>query len=638
MSLPPIAEASDADIAAALAEANFPALTMAIAHLAGDAGMFGDRHKPDGMLLREDFAGIDEDARAEILDTALRVLGDYRDGRIQAIWRPDDAQLHSMLRFASGGDIGDEYLPMMIGELNLEGTDGYGIEWRKQPSAETLEEFQVLVIGAGMSGICAAYRLKEAGIPYTVVEKNPAVGGTWYENSYPGCKVDVPNHFYSYSFETQTDWPQYYSNRDQLHDYFEQCVDNFGIRDDIRFETEVVRASFDEADGCWHVELKTPEGGETLMVNAIVSAVGQLNRPKLPPIEGIERYEGPWFHSAYWDHSHDPVGKRVAVVGTGASSMQLCPEVAKVADRLLIFQRSPQWAAYSPDYDRDVSEQKQWLIDNVPFYANWYRFVLFWRTSDGMYAALVADPDWEHPERAMNAVNDMQREMFTAHIIDQVGGDEDLIAKALPDYPPMGKRMLIDNGWFKMLTRGNVDLIVDPVDEVVEKGIRTADGEVHEVDMIVYATGFHSHRFLWPMEIVGRSGRALNEVWGENARAYLGITVPDFPNLFCLYGPNTNLGHGGSIIFHTECQVRYTLRCLRELLEGGHRFLDCDQDVHDAYNDRVDAQHERMIWTHEGMTNWYRNAEGRVDTNSPWRLVDYWEMTLEPDPADYAWG
>ena len=178
---------------------------MAIAHLAGDPDLFGDRHKPNGMLLREDFAGIDEEARDEILSTALRVLSDYRDGRTPAAWRPDDEQLRAMLRFASGGDIGDEYLPMMIGELNLEGTDGYGIEWQERPPAESLEKFQVLVIGAGMSGICAAYRLKEAGIPYVVVEKNPAVGGTWYENSYPGCKVDVPNHFYSYSFETQTD-------------------------------------------------------------------------------------------------------------------------------------------------------------------------------------------------------------------------------------------------------------------------------------------------------------------------------------------------------------------------------------------------------------------------------------------------
>ena len=226
---------------------------------------------------------------------------------------------------------------------------------------------------------------------------------------------------------------------------------------------------------------------------------------------------------------------------------------------------------------------------------------------------------------------------MTAHLRAELGDDPELLAKCLPTYPPMGKRMLIDNGWYRMLTRPNVDLVVDEITEIDETGLVTADGAHHDADVIVYATGFDSHRFLAPMRIVGRGGEVLAERWGpDDARAHLGITMPGFPNLFCLYGPNTNLGHGGSIIFHTECQVRYALRCLREVIEGGHRSIEVTVEAHDAYNERVDAAHEAMIWTHPGMDTWYRNAAGRVTTNSPWRLVDYWAMTENPDPADHV--
>ena len=626
---------SDGTIAAALQEASPPALIAALVMLTGDPGIMRPEFLPSPLALREDSAGLDPEAIIELRELAFDLLRRLREGSLQPVPPLSRGQLARTMSFCAGEELSDDYVEMMLAEIHGGGTDDYGIAWRNRPSPSVLDGFRVLIIGAGMSGLCAAIRLDEAGIPYTIVEKNNAVAGTWFENSYPGCRVDVQNHFYSYSFEPNHEWPEFYSRRPELKAYFERCAQKYGVEERIRFSTEVEQAVYDETRAVWKVDLRTNDGSETIEVNAVISAVGQLNRPKIPDIPGLETFAGPVFHSARWQHEHDLTGKRVAVIGTGASAMQFAPELARDVDRLVIFQRSPQWAAPNPDYGRLVGDGMQWLLRNVPGYASWYRFLLFWRTADGLHASLQSDPEWPHPERSMNARNDMQRGILSQHIERELEGRPDLLEKAMPHYPPMGKRMLIDNGWFKMLRRDNVELVTIPVREVEPHAVVTETGQRHEVDAIVFGTGFQSHRFLWPMRIVGNGGAVLSEVWGEDPRAYLGITVPRFPNFFCLYGPNTNLGHGGSIIFHTECQVRYTLRCLRELLESAHTSMECRRDVHDTYNRLVDDAHGRMIWTHPGMATWYRNEQGRVTTNSPWRLVDYWKMTREPDPLDY---
>ena len=630
-----LAHCSDDTIDAALKEMSPPALLAALVTVTGDHSLLRPELRPSPLALREDTAGLSPEALATLRTLAAGLLRRYRDEGMPATPPLSREQLARTMSFCAGEDLSDDYVDMMLAELHGGTDDDYGISWRNKPAEQQLEKFRVLIIGAGMSGLCAAIRLDEAGIAYTIVEKNEGVAGTWFENSYPGCRVDVQNHFYSYSFEPNHDWPEFYSRRNELKTYFESCARKYGVAERIRFSTVVEQATYDEARAMWKVDLTTPDGPETIEVNAVISAVGQLNRPKLPDIAGLDRFKGPAFHSARWQHDHDLKGKRVAVIGTGASAMQFAPELAREVERLIIFQRSPQWAAPNPDYGRTVGDGMKWLLKNVPGYASWYRFLLFWRTGDGLHASLQTDPGWPHPERSMNARNDAQRAILTQHIEQVLGGRPDLLEKALPHYPPMGKRMLIDNHWFEMLCRDNIDLVTDPIREIESDAVVTENGQRQEVDAIVFGTGFQSHRFLWPMRIVGRGGVVLSEVWGENPRAYLGVAVPRFPNFFCLYGPNTNLGHGGSIIFHTECQVRYTLRCLRELLESAHSSMDCRPYVHEEYNDRVDAAHSRMIWTHPGMQTWYRNEEGRVTTNSPWRLVDYWKMTREPNPTDY---
>jgi len=404
-------DVDDDTLREALTEANPPALLAALVHLTGDPDLLRADLRPQPGHLREPEAGFTAEQLAELRALAFSVLSSYRgDGR-DLPPPPDEATITRTMNFCTGENIPQEYVPMMLGEMSLAANDTYGIEWHHRPSAEALAGFRVLIIGAGMSGICAAIRLQEAGIPYIVVEKNARVGGTWLENTYPGCRVDVQNHFYSYSFEPNHDWPEYYSRRADLQGYFEGCADKYAVREHIRFETEVVSARYDAEAKGWTIHLRQADGSEyDLKANAIISSVGQLNRPKMPGLRGLESFEGPTFHSARWEHQHDLTGKRVAVVGTGASAMQFAPELAEQVERLVIFQRSPNWANYSAEYAKQVSDNKKWLLKNVPYYSKWYRFILFWRTSDGAYPALQVDPEWPHPERSLNAANDMMRQ------------------------------------------------------------------------------------------------------------------------------------------------------------------------------------------------------------------------------------
>ena len=631
----PIRE-DDAFIARALESASIPTLMMSLVHLTGNSKLLRGPIRPARAQLGDVQGGLSAEDKAAVRDQALQALVAYRDRGCQLPAPPSPETVREMMSVMVGEPVPAEYVPMMLEEMALDGVDSRALDWEGL-ATEARQGLPILVIGAGMSGLLAAIRLEEAGIPYVVIEKNDAVGGTWYENSYPGCRVDVANHFYCYSFEPNHDWSEFFCQRGELHEYFEHCADKYGVRPHIRFETEVVQARFDEETSRWRVRVR-PKGGaeETLEAGALISGVGQLNRPRIPDLKGLGSFEGPAFHSAQWDHGVDLEGKRVAVIGSGASALQLVPEVAKRAGHLDVFQRSPAWMFPNSAYHRRVSEGTKWLLTHVPYYARWYRFLLFWPGSDGLLPSLVMDPDWPHPERSVNQANEVTRLAFTAYLEAQVGDDPELLAKVTPHYPPFGKRILQDNGsWLAALKRENVTLTTDGIAEITADAIVCQNGERHPVDVIIFATGFHANKFLWPVQIVGRGGAVLSERWGEHPRAYLGITVPDFPNLFCLYGPATNLAHAGSIIFHSECQVRYVMGCLNALLEGGHRAMDCKADVHDAFNARLDQALEKMVWSHPGMSSWYKNSEGHVTTTSPWRLVDYWSWTREPDLDDY---
>ena len=576
--------------------------------------------------------------RAEIRDRLAGLLIEHADGKRPLPPMPEGEALRAMLSTAAGEDVSEDYTAMMREDLDLSEPDPRGMVWQSPPEPARLEQFPVVIIGGGMSGVCAAIRLKEAGLPFTVIEKNPAVGGSWYENFYPGCGVDTPNHFYSYSFFPNHDWSHFFAKRDELWAYFERAADHYAIRDHIQFGTEVVSAIWSECDSDWTLTLRRAGGIEQqIKAKAIISAVGVLNRPKLPDIAGRENFAGKALHTAQWDNDFDWQGKRVAMIGTGASGQQVGPTIAPGAEKLTIFQRSPHWVVPNSNYFAEVSDGMKWALAHIPFFARWYRFQLFWAFADGLHASLKVDPNWDDGGKSINAKNARHREYMVRYLRSKLGENSALIDKVTPTYPPYGKRILIDNNWFEMLQRPNVDLETGRIARIVPEGIETEDGRRIELDAIIYATGFQASKVLAPMTIKGVGGKDIHDFWGpDDATAYLGTLVPGFPNFFMLMGPNTGLAHGGNVIFITECQVRYIMSALREVIESGASFADVKPEVHAAHVREVDALHAGMVWTHKGLTNWYRNDQGRVFALLPYRLVDYWKMTRTFSPEEYT--
>jgi 4-hydroxyacetophenone monooxygenase len=628
--------ASDDEIAAALAEAEIPPLLPALAYLTGDLSLLRDDLRPDPMLLALPQGGLTEDALATARQLALDTLIAFRDGGSQPAPLPTDADLLRIMEFAVGGEGMDAYLPLLEEELAFRGEDRRAPQWTKEALAPEVD-FRVAIIGAGMSGLVAAHRLQQAGIEFVILEKNSDVGGTWLENTYPGCRVDNPNHNYSYSFAQRHDWPLHFSTHDVLRAYFSRCADDFGLRPHIRFNTEVTSATWSDTDMRWTVETRGSSGETaTLEVNAVISAVGQLNRPSFPKIEGRDLFEGPAFHSARWDHSVDLRGKRVAVIGTGASAVQFIPEIAKDVGELVVFQRTPPWFGPTPDYHEEVPAGLKWLYANVPSYSEWNRFWIFWRMGDGVLENVRVDPAWTGDGGSVSATNDMVRLILGEYIRAEFKDRPDLLDQAMPNYPPGAKRMLRDNGvWAGALKRDNVRLVSEDISAITAKGVLTADGEEHQVDVLIYGTGFQASKFLAPMTVTGRGGVDLHEHWAGEPRAYLGVTVPGFPNFFCLYGPNTNIVINGSIIYFSECGTRYILDLVRLVLEGGQRALDVRGEVHDAFNESVDAENRAMAWGASDVNSWYKNDSGRVAQNWPFTLLEYWQRTAQADPADY---
>jgi 4-hydroxyacetophenone monooxygenase len=640
----PITESRET-IAGYLHELNTAALIMSIVHMTGSTRLLQELPTPRTI----DVVAANAESGEEVLEggftraqvdrvheEALKAIEDYRE-RGFTLPELDSAQLDTLYRYMCGRDVDDEYLEFIREEIALDGVDRRGLSFSDPELRQRAAEFPVVVIGAGMGGVLAGIRLGEAGIPYTVIEKNPGVGGTWYENRYPGCRVDVPGHSYSYSFAPNHDWSSHFPLADEIRAYYEHCAEHYGVMPHIRFRTEVVAAVFDEERQLWQVEIQDAEGKrETLTAAAVISAVGQLNRPKFPDIRGLDGFQGEVVHSGAWPKGLSLDGQRVAVIGSGASAFQIIPEMAKTSSKLTVFQRSPAWMFPNPGYHTPVGEGQKWALRKLPFYSKWYRFWLFYTSVEGVYDKTLMDPSWQRSD-SVSAANDEMRQALTAWIESQVQ-DPALLKKVLPTYPPFGKRILQDNGtYLEALQKDNVELVTEGIVSIEPNAVRTADGRLHEVDAIVCATGFHADRFLFPMKIVGRGGVELSDQWGEtNGRAYLGITVPNFPNLFCIYGPNTNLVVAGSIAHNCESQVTYILRCIELLLREGQHTVECRQEIHDAYNERVDAVNAGTAWGAPQVENWYKNDAGRVTANLPFRIIDYWKMTHRLHPEDYV--
>jgi 4-hydroxyacetophenone monooxygenase len=573
--------------------------------------------------------GMSEATLAEARSLALQHLMALRDAGDAPERSISSATLEHTIAFATGG--AHEHLRELIArELDIP-HDGGAPDWRFDEVAPG-REFRVAVIGAGMSGLLCAHRLRQAGVEFRVLEKGTEVGGTWLDNDYPGCRLDTPNFAYSYSFAQNPYWPHEFSERDAILSYYTTLADRFGVRDCIELETEVTSATYNHELGKWRLVSRNAQGNiSEHEFDAVISAVGQLNRASYPDLPGMDSFAGDAWHTAEWNHAVDLRGQRVAVVGTGASAYQVIPAIQPEVGALTVFQRNPPWMLPTPSYHNAISESHQWLLGSLPHYAAWHRFMQIWITVGGRWDLVRVDPEFEHPV-SVSAANEALRQALLRHLEAQYADRPELLSTQIPEYPPGAKRMLRDNGvWSAALKQPNTALETRSIAAVTPGGLRLEDGEELDFDVIIYATGFKAAEFLMPMKVVGANGLDLHEWWEGDARAYLGTSIPGFPNLFCMYGPNTNLVVHGSTILFAESSARYILQCLRSLLERGADAMAVKDVAFEAFNEMIDKENQLMAWGASQVSSWYKNDRGRVSQNWPLSLQEFVLMTEQPD-------
>jgi cation diffusion facilitator CzcD-associated flavoprotein CzcO len=479
----------------------------------------------------------------------------------------------------------------------------------------------IVIIGTGFAGLCMGIRFKQVGLDsFTILERAQAVGGTWRDNTYPGAACDVPSHLYSFSFEPNPRWTRQFAPQAEILDYLHHCTDKYGLGPHLRFNSPVSSARFDESAGEW---VLTVGDGEELRADIVVSGCGGLSRPSLPQLPGLADFQGKVFHSARWDHGHDLSDKTVAVIGTGASAIQIVPEIAPRVRKLHLFQRTPPWIL--PKDDRAIGERERKLYEALPS-AQWlHRQLIYWRLESR--APLFT--------RAPSILKLAER--LALRFLEQSIPDPTLRAKLTPDYVFGCKRVLLSNDFYPALNRPNVELVTDGIREVTREGLVTREGTARPVDTIILATGFQAAEAASPFPIRGRGGLQLEEAWRASAEAYLGTSVAGLPNLFFLAGPNTGLGHS-SMVFMLESQVQYVLDCIQTLQREGLGFLEVRKDVQERFNQRLHERLARTVWNVGGCASWYRTSNGKNTTLWPGSTLGFRWRTRRLALADYHVG
>ena len=615
----------------ALEEANIQTLLMVYVHLTHDSAMldiFANYIKPPFSVPNTE---IPDEYSQELRTKLLHVLTTPGAAREDD---PSDALMKRMMSVGVGEEVADEFLPLLFDQIGFKlPKPRKEIEGRTPPPTD----FKVLVIGAGMTGLAASLKLEEGGYEHIVIEKNPEVGGTWYENRYPGVGVDTPSHFYSYSFEITPEWSHYHPKGVDMQKYLLHVADKYDLRRNIRFNTEVVALRYDDAEAVWNVTVRGKDGTEEVIrANAVINAHGPVNRWKWPDIPGREEFQGKMMHTATWDPSVRIEGKRVGIIGTGASAAQLIGAIADQVSDLTVFMRTRYWSIYNPEINHEVSPGMKFALRYIPHFREWFRFRVYWFAADGLYANVVKDPEWPVDSPSVSAANEGARQWALAHLEAKFHDRPDLKEKLTPDFPIFSKRIILDAGWFDALKQPNVTLEDGGIECFTPKGIRTKDGKEYEFDIIVCATGFDVANMMGKLEIHGKGGRSLRDEWGnDDPRSYLGVTVPGYPNYFMTVGPNSAPNHAAGQNLISEAQVNYIIECLDWINESGARAVEPTQQAFEQWNREVEEQMKNMIWTHPRANSYYNNSTGRVFLSWPWRLVDLWNQTRGPAKENF---
>ena len=477
----------------------------------------------------------------------------------------------------------------------------------------------VLIVGGGFSGLCMAIKLREAGMnSFLLIEKSDDIGGTWYDNRYPGCACDIPSHLYSFSFDLSPDWSRMYPGQQEIHDYLKRCVERYELSPHIRLNTRFHEAVWDEAAGVWHAS-----AGEGMRIRArvLVSGIGGLHVPQYPKLKGMERFAGPKFHSSTWDHSVELEGKNVAVVGTGASAIQFVPQIAPRAGKLYLFQRTPPWIV--PRMDFAIPAKWKRRFQRFPFVMRAFRRYIFWRQEFRVLGFL-----------GNRFVRGKATEIATRHRERQIK-DPKLRAALTPNYELGCKRVLVSDDFYPTLTRSNVELVSEGIAEVREHSIVTTDGVERPIDVLIFGTGFRATEPLIGIRLVGREGVEIHDAWRERMSAYLGITVSGFPNLFLLLGPNTGLGHN-SVVLMIEAQVRYVMSCLSLLKGRKKNVLEVREETQKQFVADIHRRLQGTVWQSGGCHSWYQDQRtGENTTLWPGSVVAYVRRTRSASLADY---
>ncbi|MCB9032771.1 MAG: NAD(P)/FAD-dependent oxidoreductase [Chitinophagales bacterium] len=477
----------------------------------------------------------------------------------------------------------------------------------------------ILIIGTGFGGICMGIKLKEANNNnFIMLERDPELGGTWYANTYPGAECDVHSHLYQYSFEPNPNWKKMFGTQEEILEYTNHCVDKYNLRPNVHLSAEVNHAQYNEEDGTW--TLKTKQG-KTYHANKVIIAGGGLSRIAFPDIKGINSFKGEKFHSAQWNHDYDYSNKRVAIIGSGASAIQIVPAIAKKVKSLSVFQRTPSWVIPKPD--REISTVEKTLFKYLPITQQLYRNALFVR-NELFATGFVID------QRVMKLVQP-QVEKY----IKKVVKDKSLQEKVTPNYTLGCKRILLSNDYYPALNRDNVEVVTEGIDAITSKGIKTKDGKQHEFDLIVFATGFKASEDVAPFPIIGKNGNNLKEIWDEKgAEAYLGVSIAGFPNAFMVIGPNTGLGHS-SMILMIEHSVHYIIEALKTYNNKKVKSIDVKQKVQDDYNAAIQKRLNKAVWSQGGCASWYKTKDGKNTTLWPGFTFEFRARTLFFDSSKY---
>lgn len=578
--------------------------------------------------------GMTADQQKEASALALAGLKEMREKKIDSVDMLPDATAREILNYLTGGR--DEWANMLTHELDIAEGKGGRPAWDFNEVAKG-REFSTLIVGAGVGGIAAAYRYGRAGVPFVLIEASATVGGTWAKNTYPGVRLDTPTFGYSYSFAQRGDWPNQFARGGEILDYLRDVADRAGITNEIEFSTRLVRLRWDEEARLWEATTRGADGAEQVRrFSAIVSAIGQLDRPNIPEIAGAQLYRGVAMHTQEWDHDVDLAGKRVAVIGTGASAYQVVPAIVDEVDSLVIFQRSAPWMLPAPNYHHPVTDAFTWLRRKVPHYAQWYRLWVILTGIPGRAHTVTAQENWPGAPLSISPKNQELREYLIARVEEQLEGKPELLEHAIPSYPPGAKRMLRDNKvWAAALRSEKTTLVTAGIERFTEKGVVDGAGQEHEADVVVYATGFKPSDYLDGVEVIGRDGREIHEFWDGDARAYNGITVPGFPNFFLVYGPNVGGVVAGSLHFMLERAVEYSLSAVYEILSRGIAAIDVRPEALDRFVAWVDEGNRKMAWGQPYVRTWYQNKNGRVSQIWPYTNVEYWDITESVNEDDY---